>query len=319
MNHSSTLFCSIGIFFLVGINPAVCTKAFKGCKSTAGDVGRQAGKQASHTGGKAGKELGEAVIHTDPPPLQEIRTAEDAKRSKSYSKNSESSYHYNNQEYTRFQDIPFHTTDQLLFDHAPTASEAQHLIKRGVKFIYNSSAYTHQKDSRYRIVYLIAGDVPSVKTLYDVDDLNAKRLLFFSANLINNEKIIKVSSLQEMFAKQNEILGENEIPVLVFHNNIESSLIGNFNKASNIITCNSFEVNPEAYLTSLDLLDLRAIVEAVNSSYHTQTLGEFYDSFTSSYYTHMNSYHQQNTLIYLGGGLVVGGGVYAIAYYNKKP
>jgi hypothetical protein len=121
-----------------------------------------------------------------------------------------------------------------------------------------------------------------------------------------------------MIDVQNEVLGNNEIPVLIFHNSVKKHTLKRFNSESNFITCNSFSISTESYLTSLDLLDMRAIIEAVNSSYSSTTLEEFYNQFTAAYHTHMAEYHQLNSLIYLGSGLAVGGGVFAIAYYNKK-
>ena len=168
------------------------------------------------------------------------------------------------------------------------------------------------------MIYLISDDVNSVKNLYELDDQNAKDLITYSSSLLENESIIKVSSYDEMLLKEEEVFKNDEVPILIFHNSVNDRTLKRFNPESNFITCNSFQVNAESYLQSTDLLDIRAIIESVNTSFTSPTLEGFYSQFTSSYYNHMNNYHQHNSLIFVGSLIGMSGGVFAIAYYNKK-
>jgi hypothetical protein len=321
MNRHNTFLSSIGLFIILGISLGACSKALKGCGKAsekvaerADDLERAAAQSATRAADEAAREA-EAMKQLY---AEEARKAEDAKRSNSFKQNSSDNYSYDNKQYGRFKDVPFQSTDNLYFDHAPTQEEAAYLIEKGVKFVYNNPAYLKQKDKPFRIIYLISDDVNLVKDLYELDDAHAQELIKYSSKLPTNYTIFKVSSYGEMLAKQDEVLSGNEIPVLIFHNSVKQRTLTQFNPEANFITCNSFELNAKSYLTSIDLLDMQAIIEAVNSSHSALTLEGFYNKFTAAYHSHMSAYHQQNTLIYLGGGIVVSAGVYAIAYYNKK-
>jgi len=239
-------------------------------------------------------------------------------KNKYFIDNKDGTFIYENKNYSRFNEIPFQNSDILSFDRSLKPEEATHLMKRGVKFVYNNPAYLRQKDKQFKIVYLISNDIPTVKKLYAVDESNANKLIKYSASLLSNKSIIKASSFDEMIIKQNEILKNNQVPVLIFHNSVAHVKLNSFNSKSNIITCNSFSIKPDAYLTSTDLLDMEAIIEGLSSSYQNATLQEFYSTFTARYYSYMKQKHQQTTLIYLGGGTVIGGGIYTIAFYNPK-
>ncbi|MBK6381787.1 MAG: hypothetical protein IPF72_19855 [Chitinophagaceae bacterium] len=141
-------------------------------------------------------------------------------------------------------------------------------------------------------------------------------MIFIGA--LSNQSIIKVSSIDEMVTKQNEILKAKEIPVLIFHNNIDQNVIKHFSPQTNFITCNSFNIKPDAYLTSTNFLDMKSITKSITKSYTNKTLQGFYSDFTLNYYAQMKFKNQQNTLIYIGGGAFVGGGVFTIVYYNSK-
>lgn len=325
MTKHTKLLYSLSFLVILGVNPGACSKAMKGCGKASDDVVRgadDAAKGADNVGSQAVDDAARATAKEDPAATQfaadQAKKAEDASRSKSFSQNSKESYNYNNKQYNNFQDIPFQASDNIYLDRGLTSEEAAYLIKRGVKFVYNNSAYLKQKDKPFKVIYLISDDVNLVKNLYELDDANAKELINFSSKLPENESIIKVSSYEDMLTKEKEVLGNNEVPVLIFHNSVKQRTLNSFNPESNFITCNSFEVNAESYLTSIDLLDMRAIIEGINSSFSNLTLEDFYYKFTNTYHSYMAEHHQQNTLIFIGSMAGLSGGVYAIAYYNKK-
>ena len=232
--------------------------------------------------------------------------------------NSDETFVYKNKVYQRFTDIPFQSSDNLSFSRTLSSEEVGYLMERGVKFVYNNPAYLKQRNKPFRIVYLISEEPIVVQKLYDLDEVHSKKLIELSSGLFNNKTIIKASSFEEMLVKQNEIIKNNEIPILIFHNNIDKTKLKLFNAECNFITCNSFNLKPDAYLTSTDFLDMQAIVQGITSSYQNKTLQGFYSDFTSNYYTYMKQKNQQTTLIYLGGAVAVGGGVYSIVFYNSK-
>jgi hypothetical protein len=235
-----------------------------------------------------------------------------------FSDSFDGAFLYKKKKYNNFSDIPFESSDNLSFERSITKEQADHLMKRGVKFVYNNSAYISQKNKSFKIIYLISENTSTVKELYQLDEDHANRLIEMSSCLLSNKTIVKVESFDEMLVKQNEIIKNNEVPILIFHNSIDKTNLGIFDPESNFITCNSFNIKPDAYLASTDFLDMQAIIEGINLSYHNNTLQDFYSDFTSNYYLNMEQKHQQTTLMYLGGGVVVGGGVFAIAFYNSK-
>ncbi|MBC7890220.1 MAG: hypothetical protein H7Z13_20285 [Ferruginibacter sp.] len=329
--HTKLLF-SISFIAILGVNPIACSKAFKGCGEASEKLARESGpnlgRETENAANKAAKKLAEEEAEAtrrltteEVRPIEispESKNAADAGRSNTLSQNSDGSYNYNKKRYISFEQIPFENSDNLYLKDGLTQRQANHLIERGVKFVFNNSAYLKQKDKSFRVIYLISDNIPTVMKLYEIDEANAKTLVANSSVSFNNDKIIKVSSFDDMIIKQNEILDKNEVPILIFHNSVKQITLDRFNSESNLITCNSFEVNPKSFLVSTDLLDMTAIIEGVNSSYLNKTLESFYNHFTSSYYAYMLQRNQNFTLIYLSSGVGVAGGIGAIAYYNKK-
>lgn len=232
--------------------------------------------------------------------------------------NSDKTFMYKNKVYQKFTDIPFQSSDKLSFSRALSSEEAGYLMERGVKFVYNNPAYLKQRNKSFKIIYLISEEPTTVGKLYDLDEAHAKKLIELSSGLFKNKSITKASSFDEMIIKQNEIIKNNEVPVLIFHNNLDKTKLNIFNAECNFITCNSFNIKPDAYLTSTDFLDMQAIVQGITASSQNKTLQGFYSDFTTNYYSYMKQRHQQTTLIYLGGAVAVGGGVYSIVFYNSK-
>ncbi|RXM44161.1 hypothetical protein BOW57_09735 [Flavobacterium sp. YO64] len=232
--------------------------------------------------------------------------------------NSDETFLYKNKTYQKFTEVPFQSSDHLSFGRTLSSEEAGYLMKRGVKFVYNNKAYLRQRDKSFKIIYLISEDPATVQKLYDLDEANAKKLISFSAGLFRHKSITTVSSFDEMIAKQNEIIKNHEVPILIFHNNVDKIKLALFDPECNFITCNSFTVNPDAYLISTDYLDMQAIVQGITSSCQNKTLYGFYSDFTSCYFSYMKQKHQQTTLLYLGSAATIGGASYAIVYYNQK-
>ena len=233
-------------------------------------------------------------------------------------KNPDGTYVFRDEIYLRFEDIPFNSSDKIYVNHQLTQDEVNNFIDKGVKFVFNNTSYLQQKDKSFRIIFLISNDVSEVKNMYDLDKFHAEKLIEFAKDIEDKETIIKVSSLDRLIKVQNELLKKDIVPVLIFHNSSQLDGIKGIDSSSNLITCNSFQITPDSYLTSVDLLDLRSVIKAVNDSYSKPTLEHFYEDFATSYQNEILRNQQNSTLLLLSGGLTAGGGVYAIVYYKKK-
>jgi hypothetical protein len=313
---SNNLLCSLGIILVLGINPASCSKGLKGCGKAADDVARNADDVGRHAD-DIGRNADNVGRNADDVGRAEANNVDNVTKSDNFNYNSDGTYSYRNKQYNNFDDIPFQNTDNIYLERELTPQQAAHLMNRGVKFVYNHPAHLSQGHKQFKIIYLMPDDINAVKELYELDNTNARKLMSYSSEIQNREKIIKVSSYEEMVVEQDQALGNGEIPVLIFHNSAkENDMFRQFDSRSNFITCNSFNVNPASYFTSTDLLDMRAIIEGVNSCYSSSTLEEFYKNFSTVYYDHMSQHHQQLTLVYIGTGAAIGGGTFAIGYYN---
>lgn len=309
------LLFSLGLIIVLGINPSGCLKGCKGCGRASDDIARHSDDAARHSD-DAARYSDDAARQTDAAGMNSGQS--DNYSSGSYVHNTSDGYHsYRNQTYYRFEDIPFHPSDNIYFDNALTSEQAAHLMSRGVNFVYNRYAALSQGAKPFKLVYLISDEISAVQNLYDLDYSMAQKLIEMSAELLSDQKIIKVSSYSEMIAQQNEILANGEVPVFIFHNN-QSSRLNSFSPEANFITCNSFELSPESYLSSTTVIDMRAVIKAINYSYSNGNLEDFYRNFTAHYSDHMKNHHRVKTLIYIGVGVGTSAGVGAIAYYNSN-
>ncbi len=320
MPVKSKLFYSITIVVILGMNPKACTGLLKGC-------GKGCAKEASAEERVIVREVEERAItrSVEEHPVNwpsgkstEIETPLTDEYKGTTIRNSDGSYTYKDFKYKSFSDIPFKTGEEIYFEEKITSEMAKDLMKKGVNFVYHNAGYLNQRNKGFKVIYLISDEVNVMKNLYELDEEYAKALIDYSANIQQSEKIIKVSSFNSMIEKQNEVLRNNEIPILVFHNGGKKIGIPRFNPEANFITCNSFETNPDSYLVSTQLLDMQAVITAVNKGAESETLSQFYSNFTTSYSTHMRNQHQQFVLTCLAGTGGVGGGAYAIAYYSHK-
>lgn len=319
MSKPINVLYSITVVVLFLINPGLCGKAMKGCRCS-DDVARSMDDLGKHVddGGRNGKQ-GENIT----PAVEKIaddtklvnQATEESAQSKKVHQKEDGSYTYGNNDYNRFDDILFSAGDNVFIERSLTSQEASYLMQRGVKFVFSNPAFERQRSKPFKIIYLISEDVETVKSLYELDADHASKLIDYSSNIDKDEKIIKANSYNEMLAKESIVRANNEVPILIFHNNLQKPLT-ELHSEVNFITCNSFMLNPESYLTSTDFLDMRAIIEAVNKSYSGETLAEFYNNFTNAYYAHMLKKHKLTTLVYIGGGVGMAGGISAIAYYN---
>ena len=320
MEKHNKLLYSVCLFFVLGVNPRACSLAMKGCRSESQAIEKATirAAEARVAENVAIKAAEARAVENAAQGLNGAKKSNHGSNFKQLFADANQGYTYNNKKYNNFKDIPFSQNEEIFFNRALSSYEADYLMKRGVKFVYNSNAYLKQKDKSFKIIFLISDDFKTVKKLYELDDANAKKMLDFSSEILSNKSIEKVSTYEEMIAKQNEALAENKVPILVFHNSVKTQTLNRFSERSNFITCNSFSVDPKSYLTSTDLLDMRAIIEGINVSYSSENLEGFYYNFTSKYYSHMADKHKYTSLVYIGTGISVGGGVVAIAYYNSK-
>lgn len=313
----------------MGVNPGACSKALKGCGKGCGkssdDIARHTddpGRSSSHippSSDDVAKNADEPHLQTNPSsnPTFANESPEVVENVIVVQKNENGFYHYSGHTYSRFDEIPFHSMDQVYLEGELTADKAAYLMSKGVKFCFNNSMHQVQREKSFKIIFLISEDVETVKMLYNLDDENARKLIRYTSSVIENPSIIKSESFEAMLLRQQEVLSDGEVPVLVFHNNISPEMIVGLDPSTNIITCNSFRVSPRAYLSSTDLIDINGVVKGLEAGSERGNLKAFYNEFTNAYYEHMRLQRQKTTLIYIGGGIGVGGGVYAVAYYNQ--
>lgn len=334
------IYCSV--FSMLIFNPAACSRACKGSAHT-GEEGlhgchcrnekipdeTKIGEEGLNGCNCRNKNKSEDVddVHVTPGAGEDIKNVPEGEAEsidetnkpdqKTVSQGMGGKYEYEDG-LVDFYAIPFKPTDNVYLKEELSKEQATYLMEKGVKFVYSNDAYLMQKDKKFRVIYLMTDDIEKLKTLYEIDDASAKTLVANFQTSINNDVILKASSIEEMITMQNEILDQDEIPVLIFHNSASKNMKGVFAKESNVITCNSFLLEPSSYMVSTDLLDMMTIIKAVNTSWNQSNLQDFYRQFTSSYYKGMYSKKQQQTLIYLAGAAGVTGGITTIVYYNKK-
>lgn len=309
MKRWKTTFSSIATILLCTCLMS-CAALIRGCAKFGDDVAKHSDDIARGADDIA-KNSDVIVTHIDE--LSKVPTSLD-----NFVKNPDGTYTYKGTLYNNFNDIPFQQGSNLYVDDMLTSEQASHLISKKIKFVHNKTAYLEQRDKQYSVVFLISDDVDITRSLYDLDEENAKLLIGYASEIRSTSSIQKASSYGDMLRLEKEIIEKGEIPVVVFHNKMKVPSFMQLDNKTNIITCNSFTINPEAYLTSTDLLDMRAIIEGVNNGVDNLTLGGFYNDFTSTYYSHMEIRHQQHTLIYLGAGAAFIGSIGLTAYYSKS-
>ncbi|UOE50009.1 hypothetical protein MTO98_02850 [Mucilaginibacter sp. SMC90] len=294
-----------------------CGALLKGCAKYADDVAKHADDVARHADDVAthSDDVARAVERSE---AVTANAEVVAAKINEFRKNSDGTYTYRGYIYNKFDDIPFEQATNLYVNDVVTSEEAAHLIARKVKFVHNKKAFMDQQKKSYKVVFLISDEVDVTKNLYDLDDENAKLLIKYASEINQVSRVQRASSYDEVLKFEREIIENGEIPVVVFHNNVKAASFMQLNRKTNIITCNSFTVNPEAFLTSTDLLDMRAVIEGVNSAVNNSTLSEFYNNFTAIYYSHMARHHQKQTLIYFGIGTAFIGSVGLTAYYSQS-
>jgi hypothetical protein len=123
---------------------------------------------------------------------------------------------------------------------------------------------------------------------------------------------------------QDQVIKNHKTPIMVFHNDYEFPSIPGIplSDATHIITCNSFEINPNAYLTTTTFIDMEATIKSINSALTQPTTRGFYNSFIDNYGISIKQINNQQALVWLGRGALIssgiGGGIYTVVYLTSN-
>lgn len=314
-------------FILLGFNPKGCKALLEGCSSTASRSADDVPPprlphetpETPHSGSPGEFRVESPPVHPEEEP--HTNQAEGVLYT-----HSDNSYHYNGVRYTSLSDIPLSSGNRVAVEGSLTRDQADALLHRGVRFVYSATDVGYQLDKPFQIILAMSEDIREVKALYQLaSNEQAEKLVGWSSEIGNNPKVWRAGTLERIKAFEAMAVTEGKVPIIVFHNNSDWLTVSpqyGLQNASHVITCNSFASSPNAYLQSTCFIDMEATLRALGESLENEKTGEFYEQFIGNYNNAFSEVRQRETLLWVGrGSLVVGGigtGIYAITYFHDK-
>jgi hypothetical protein len=327
MSKLSEQLFSVYFLIILGLNPAACFKALKGCKSSGDNVVKAVNDPPAPRPDPTPlpqpdpppRPSSDAGIHGNPGTgaqgADEFSTSH-TDGGATFTANADETYTYRGNTYESFTEIPFTQGDQLYFDGNLSERQVNHLMRRGINFVFNRTIFD-QRASPFKVIYMISNTVEDVMSLYEIDESAARKLIEMSQAIIENNNILKVTSPEELLQQQQSAKEAGQVPVLVFHNGAATRSLA-FDPSSHLLTCNNYTLDVSSPVISVDYLDVEAVIKGIQNNAAYSNLGDFYRGFGNTYYNDLRQRKNVNTLLYMGGAIGAGGGAVAIVYYASE-